>query len=88
MASLVCSPESFGNGIWLAAAAPAAAFNAFVSNEKSNTVSADRSTLRIKWWTIAKTIKRFGQRPVAASNSPGMASSCCVAVGDDDKIRR
>ncbi len=47
-----------GTAVWLAAATPAAAVMAYVSNEKSNTVSViDTDT-----WAVTKTIK-VGQRP-------------------------
>src|ERR1700732_4300927 len=47
-----------GMTVWLAAATPAEAFIAYVSNEKSNTVSViDTDT-----WAVTKVIK-VGQRP-------------------------
>src|SRR5260370_24054809 len=47
-----------GTAVWLAAATPAGAVMAYVSNEKSNTVSViDTDT-----WAVTKTIK-VGQRP-------------------------
>ena len=51
----VCFPEWL---VWLAAATPALAFIAYVSNEKSNTVSV----IDTDKWTVIKTIK-VGQRP-------------------------
>src|SRR6267378_1730973 len=47
-----------GMAAWLAAATPAAAVIAYVSNEKSNTVSV----IDTESWTVTKTIK-VGQRP-------------------------
>ena len=44
--------------VWLATATPAAAFIAYVSNEKSNTVSV----IDTDKWAVTKTIK-VGQRP-------------------------
>ncbi|MDB5565934.1 MAG: hypothetical protein JWP84_2500, partial [Tardiphaga sp.] len=48
----------FAMAIWLAPAAPASAYVAYVSNEKSNTVSV----IDTESWTVTKTIK-VGQRP-------------------------
>ena len=47
-----------GMAVWLAAATPASAFIAYVSNEKSNTVSV----IDTDKWTVTNTIK-VGQRP-------------------------
>ena len=47
-----------GLAAWLATAAPASAFIAYVSNEKSNTVTV----IDTNSWTVTKTIK-VGQRP-------------------------
>ena len=46
-----------GMAVWLAAATPAGAFIAYVSNEKSNTVSV----IDTDAWAVTKTIK-VGQR--------------------------
>src|SRR5438270_1691814 len=48
----------FGAAVWLAGTLPAAAFIAYVSNEKSNTVSV----IDTDKWAVIKTIK-VGQRP-------------------------
>jgi len=61
-------------------AAPAHAFIAYVSNEKSNTVSViDTDT-----WTVTTTIK-VGQRPRGIGLTKD-GKSVLVAVGDDDTI--
>jgi YVTN family beta-propeller protein len=69
-----------GIAAWLAAAAPASAFMAYVSNEKSNTVSV----IDTDSWTVTKTIK-VGQRPRGIEFTRD-GKSVLVAVGDDDKI--
>src|ERR1700741_3916676 len=67
--------------IWLAAATPADAVMAYVSNEKGNTVSViDTDT-----WTVTKTIK-VGQRPRGIEFSRD-GKFVMVAVGDDDTIQ-
>src|SRR3954449_2630267 len=65
---------------WIAAAAPASAFIAYVSNEKSNTVTV----IDTDKWVVTKTIK-VGQRPRGIEFSRD-GKSVLVAVGDDDKI--
>ncbi|MET0723286.1 MAG: YVTN family beta-propeller repeat protein [Tardiphaga sp.] len=67
--------------LWLCAfASPAHAFIAYISNEKSNTVSViDTDT-----WTVTKTIK-VGQRPRGIAFTRD-GKSVLVAVGDDDTI--
>src|ERR1043166_9504636 len=70
-----------GTAAWLAAAAPAAAVTAYVSNEKSNTVSV----IDTDSWTVTATIK-VGQRPRGIEfTSDG--KFVLVAVGDDDTIQ-
>src|SRR5438128_8196285 len=66
---------------WIAAATPASAFIAYVSNEKSNTVSV----IDTASWTVIKTIK-VGQRPRGIEFSRD-GKSVMVAVGDDDTIQ-
>ena len=70
-----------GMAAWLAAAAPAAAFIAYVSNEKSNTVSV----IDTDNWTVTKTIK-VGQRPRGIEFTRD-GKFVMVAVGDDDTIQ-
>jgi YVTN family beta-propeller protein len=70
-----------GMAVWLAAATPASAFIAYVSNEKSNTVSV----IDTDKWTVTKTIK-VGQRPRGIEFTRD-GKFVLVAVGDDDKIR-
>ena len=69
-----------GIAVWLAAATPASAFIAYVSNEKSNTVSV----IDTDKWTVTKTIK-VGQRPRGIEFTRD-GKFVLVAVGDDDKI--
>src|SRR5258708_19994296 len=69
-----------GTAAWLAAATPAAAFIAYVSNEKSNTVSV----IDTDKWTVTRTIK-VGQRPRGIEFTRD-GKFVLVAVGDDDKI--
>ena len=69
-----------GMAVWLAAAAPASAFIAYVSNEKSNTVSV----IDTDKWTVTKTIK-VGQRPRGIEFTRD-GKFVLVAVGDDDTI--
>ena len=70
----------FGITAWLAAAAPSWAFLAYVSNEKSNTVSV----IDTDKWVVTKTIK-VGQRPRGIEFTRD-GKFVLVAVGDDDKI--
>src|SRR5947207_14154643 len=63
------------------AAAPAHAFIAYVSNEKSNTVSV----IDTESWTVTKTIK-VGQRPRGIEFTRD-GKFVMVAVGDDDTIQ-
>src|SRR3954447_20890695 len=63
------------------AAAPAHAFVAYVSNEKSNTVSV----IDTDSWTVTKTIK-VGQRPRGIDFTRD-GKFVMVAVGDDDTIQ-
>src|SRR5262249_51267813 len=65
---------------WLAAAAPAHALMAYVSNEKGNTVSV----IDLDNWTVTDTIK-VGQRPRGIEFSRD-GKFVFVAVGDDDTI--
>jgi len=66
---------------WIAAATPACAFIAYVSNEKGNTVTViDTSS-----WTVTKTIK-VGQRPRGIEFTRD-GKFVFVAVGDDDSIQ-
>src|SRR6478735_3071874 len=70
-----------GMAIWLATLVPASAFIAYVSNEKSNTVTViDTSS-----WTVTKTIK-VGQRPRGIEFTRD-GKFVFVAVGDDDSIQ-
>jgi YVTN family beta-propeller protein len=70
----------FGMAAWLVTIAPASAFLAYVSNEKSNTVSV----IDTNSWTVIKTIK-VGQRPRGIEFTKD-GKFVLVAVGDDDKI--
>src|SRR2546427_11118682 len=69
-----------GVAVWLAAATPASAFIAYVSNEKSNTVSV----IDTDKWTVTNTIK-VGKRPRGIEFTRN-GKFVLVAVGDDDKI--
>src|SRR4029077_18523159 len=69
-----------GLAAWLVTAMPASAFLAYVSNEKSNTVSV----IDTDSWTVIKTIK-VGQRPRGIEFTKD-GKFVLVAVGDDDKI--
>src|SRR3954469_642607 len=62
-------------------AAPAHAFLAYVSNEKSNTVSV----IDTESWTVTATI-RVGQRPRGIELTRD-GKSVLVAAGDDDTIQ-
>src|SRR5438128_9822192 len=66
---------------WIAAATPAFAFIAYVSNEKSNTVSV----IDTDKWAVTKTIK-VGQRPRGIEFTRD-GKFVLVAVGDDDTIQ-
>src|SRR5947207_15548761 len=66
--------------VWMAAATHALAFIAYVSNEKSNTVSV----IDTDKWTVTNTIK-VGQRPRGIEFTRN-GKFVLVAVGDDDKI--
>ena len=66
---------------WLAAPLPGYAFVAYVSNEKSNTVSV----IDTDKWTVMKTIK-VGQRPRGIEHTKD-GNFVLVAVGDDDTIQ-
>ena len=70
-----------GMAVWLAAAAPALAFIAYVSNEKSNTVSV----IDTDKWAVTNTIK-VGQRPRGIEFTRD-GKFVMVAVGDDDTIQ-
>src|SRR6478672_9374967 len=69
-----------GIAVWLAGTLPAGAFVAYVSNEKSNTVSV----IDTEKWAVTKTIK-VGQRPRGIEFTKD-GKFVLVAVGDDDKI--
>src|SRR3954468_3095425 len=70
-----------GIAMWLAGTLPAAAFIAYVSNEKSNTVSV----IDTDKWDVIKTIK-VGQRPRGIEFTRD-GKFVLVAVGDDDTIQ-
>src|SRR4051794_9510516 len=70
----------WGMALWLAATTPAMAFIAYVSNEKSNTVSV----IDTDKWAVIATIK-VGQRPRGIEFTRD-GKFVLVAVGDDDKI--
>ena len=70
----------FATIVWLAATAPALAFLAYVSNEKSNTVSV----IDTDKWAVIQTIK-VGQRPRGIEFTRD-GKFVLVAVGDDDTI--
>src|SRR5882724_13519614 len=70
-----------GMAAWLAAATPASAFIAYVSNEKSNTVTV----IDTNSWAVTKTIK-VGQRPRGIEFTRD-GKFVFVAVGDDDSIQ-
>src|ERR1700744_3175386 len=67
--------------LWLAAASPASAFVAYVSNEKGNTVSG----IDTETWTVTATIK-VGQR-LRGIEFTRDGKFVMVAVGDDDTIQ-
>src|SRR5213082_2473779 len=68
-------------GVFVLVGAQASAFTAYVSNEKSNTVSV----IDTDKFTVAKTIK-VGQRPRGIELSKD-GKFILVAVGDDDTIQ-
>src|SRR3982075_2137491 len=70
-----------GIAVWLAGTPPAAAFIAYVSNEKSNTVSV----IDTDKWSVIATIK-VGQRPRGIEFTRD-GKFVLVAVGDDDTIQ-
>src|SRR5258708_8255043 len=70
-----------GLAAWLAAAAPAQAYVAYVSNEKGNTVSV----IDTDKWAVTNTIK-VGQRPRGIEFTRD-GKFVMVAVGDDDTIQ-
>src|ERR1700692_3666383 len=70
-----------GIAVWLAGTLPAGAFVAYVSNEKSNTVSV----IDTDKWAVIKTIK-VGQRPRGIEFTKD-GKFVLVAVGDDDTIQ-
>jgi len=78
---MLCRVWLCGAVTWLATAAPASAFLAYVSNEKSNTVSV----IDTDSWTVTATIK-VGQRPRGIELTRD-GKSVLVAVGDDDTIQ-
>src|ERR1700759_248775 len=71
----------WGTAFWLAGTLPANAFLAYVSNEKSNTVSV----IDTDQWAVVKTIK-VGQRPRGIEFTRD-GKFVLVAVGDDDTIQ-
>src|SRR5437899_11860988 len=70
-----------GLAAWLAAIGPAQAYDAYVSNEKGNTVTV----IDTDKWTVTKTIK-VGQRPRGIEFTRD-GKFVIVAVGDDDSIQ-
>src|SRR5260370_37735515 len=70
-----------GIAVWFAGSLPARAFVAYVSNEKSNTVSV----IDTDKWAVIKTIK-VGQRPRGIEFTRD-GKFVLVAVGDDDTIQ-
>jgi PQQ-dependent catabolism-associated beta-propeller protein len=69
------------SALWLAAASPAWAYTAYISNEKGNTVSV----IDTDKWTVTATIK-VGQRPRGIEFTRD-GKFVMVAVGDDDTIQ-
>ena len=67
--------------VWIAVISPARAVMAYVSNEKSNTVSV----IDTDSWTVTRTIK-VGQRPRGIEFTRD-GKFVMVAVGDDDTIQ-
>src|SRR6267142_3780709 len=70
-----------GIAVWLAGTLSASAFIAYVSNEKSNTVSV----IDTDKWAVVATIK-VGQRPRGIEFTRD-GKFVLVAVGDDDTIQ-
>src|ERR1700693_948523 len=70
-----------GIGVWLAGTLPAGAFIAYVSNEKSNTVSV----IDTDKWAVVQTIK-VGQRPRGIEFTRD-GKFVLVAVGDADTLQ-
>src|SRR3978361_374573 len=70
-----------GIAVWLAGTLPASAFIAYVSNEKSNTVSV----IDTDKWAVIATIK-VGQRPRGIEFTKD-GKFVLGAVGDDDTIQ-
>src|SRR5947207_15617839 len=70
-----------GFGMTMLAAGPAYAYLAYVSNEKSNTVSV----IDTSRWEVMRTIK-VGQRPRGIEVTRDQ-KYVLVAVGDDDTIQ-
>src|SRR6202043_1420185 len=70
-----------GIAVWLAGTLPARAFVAYVSNEKSNTVSV----IDTDKWAVTKTIK-VGQRPRGIEFTRD-GKFVLVAVGGHDPIQ-
>src|SRR5215831_19370867 len=70
-----------GLALSIGAAPPASAYMAYVSNEKSNTVSV----IDTDKWQVVKTIK-VGQRPRGIAFTKD-EKYVLVAVGDDDTIQ-
>src|SRR3984957_20152150 len=68
------------SALWLAAASPAWAYTAYISNEKGNTVSV----IDTDKWVVTRTIK-VGQRPRGIEFTKD-GKFVLVAVGDDDTI--
>src|SRR6185503_3622189 len=71
----------FGAGLLILLGTQASAFTAYVSNEKSNTISV----IDTDKFTVVKTIK-VGQRPRGIGLSKD-EKFILVAVGDDDTIQ-
>ena len=76
-----CRSLLSGIAAGLVAITPASAYIAYVSNEKSNTVSV----IDTASWTVINTIK-VGQRPRGIEFSRD-GKFVMVAVGDDDTIQ-
>src|SRR5438309_1560949 len=70
-----------GVSVFVLIGAPASAFTAYVSNEKSNTISV----IDTDRFTVVKTIK-VGQRPRGIELTKD-GKFILVAVGDDDTIQ-
>src|SRR6202049_276610 len=69
------------SALWLAAVSPAWAYTAYISNEKSNTVTV----IDTDKWAVTATIK-VGQRPRGIEFTRD-GKFVMVAVGDDDTIQ-